>query len=164
VPMKRPHIPIKVRLAILERQAFVERAYPSEEERDLAREWYELRYHKFTKSEKIEYLLELLFHGMPVELDHDPALSLRRKNHRTGGYRPDANDPRYLRYIPKHKHRQKTIGRKPDAERTVTTKGSDIWLAKKFRKLEKPQRPKQKIPSRPFSKRSSSAKRVGKGS
>ena len=161
--MKRPHVPIKVRLAILERQAFVERAYPSEEERDLAREWYELRYHKFTKSEKIEYLLELLFRGMPVELDHDPALILRYKNHKTGGYRPDANDPRYLVYRLKPEHRKKTIGRKPDAERTVTTKGSDVWLAKKFRKLEKPQKPKQKIPSRPFPKRSSSAKRVGKG-
>src|SRR6516162_11530184 len=158
--MKRPHVPIKVRLAILERQAFVERAFPNEEERDLAREWYELRYHKFTKSEKIEYLLELLFHGMPVELDHDPALILRYRNHKTGGYRPDANDPRYLRYIPKHKNRQKTTGRKPDAERTVTSKGSDVWLAKKFRKLEKPQKPKQKIPSRLFPKRSSSAKRA----
>ena len=117
MPMKRPHIPIKVRLAILERQAFVERAYPSQEERDLAREWYELRYHKFTKSEKIEYLLELLFRGMPVELDHDPALILRYKNHKTGGYRPDANDPRYLVYRLKPEHRKKTIGRKPDAER-----------------------------------------------
>jgi len=151
--VKRPHIPIKIRLAVLERQAFEDRTYPSEEERDLAREWYELRYHKFNKSEKIEYLLELLFHGMPVELDHDPALVFRRRNLKTGGYRPDANDPKYLRYVPKQHHRQKTFGRKPDAERTVTTKGSDIWLAKKFRRLEKPQKPKQKIPSRPFPKR-----------
>jgi hypothetical protein len=85
-------------------------------------------------------------------------LILRYKNHKTGGYRPDANDPRYLVYRLKPEHRKKTTGRKPDAERTVTTKGSDVWLAKKFRKLEKPQKPKQKIPSRPFPKRSSSAK------
>jgi hypothetical protein len=156
--VKRPHIPIKVRLAVLERQAFEDRAYPSEEERDLAREWYNLRYHRFTRSEKIEYLLELLFHGLSVELDHDPALVFRKRNLKTGGYRPDANDPKYLRYVPKQQHRHKTFGRKPDAERTVTTKGSDVWLAKKFRRLEKPQRPKKKIPSRPFQKRSSSVK------
>ena len=46
------------------------------------------------------------------------------------------------------------VGRKADAEKTVTTKGSDIWLKSKFNRLEgrTKQRPKAKIPSRPFGK------------
>lgn len=112
--MKRPYIPLKVRLAVLLRQAF---------------------------------------HGQDVELDHDPALELRRFNPRTGKYSPDANDPRFLIYRVRDEHLQKTTGRKPGAERTVTSKGSDVWLAKKFRKLESPKKVKRKMQSRPFPKR-----------
>jgi hypothetical protein len=86
-----------------------------------------------------------------LQLDHDPALILRKLNRRTGKYTPDANDPDYLVYRPKDEHQQKTTGRKPGAERTVTTKGSDIWLKTKFKKLENPTKKRaRKIPSRPF--------------
>ena len=162
--MKRPHIPIKIKLAVLERQVFIDKAYRNDAEREFIYDWYQACCATHPTSYRVKWLLHRLFHGMPAELDHDPALVFRRKNHKTGGYRPDANDPKYLVYRLKPDHRRKTFGRKPDAKRTVTTKGSDVWLAKKFRKLEKPKRPKQKIPSRPFQKRSLSAKRAGKGS
>src|SRR6266481_2892265 len=92
-----------------------------------------------------------------LQLDHEPALGLRKLNLETGEYRPRANDHRYLIYRPKDQHLEKTTGRKPGAERTVTSKGSDIWLMQKFRKLgrkprgrEWPKGPRSKIPSRPF--------------
>jgi hypothetical protein len=72
-----------------------------------------------------------------LHLDHDPALVLRKFNHRTGKYSPDANHPDYLIYREKADHQQKTTGRKPGAERTITTKGSDIGLKTKFARLER---------------------------
>src|SRR5882762_2477026 len=102
----------------------------------------------------------LTINSEPLQLDHDPALGLREKTVHTDGhvtYRPRETDHRYLIYRPKGKHLEKTVGRKPGAERTVTTKGSDIWLMQKFRKLgRKPSGRKwpkgAKIPSRPFPK------------
>jgi hypothetical protein len=87
-----------------------------------------------------------------LHLDHDPALVLREFNPRTGKYTPDANDPAYLVYREKSDHQQKTTGRKPGAERTVTTKGSDIGLKTKFARLARPKKRKAKIASRPFPK------------
>lgn len=92
-------------------------------------------------------------------LDHDPALILRPYNPRikdvASRYTPHAHDPDALVYREKADHQQKTTGRKPGAERTATTKGSDIWLKSKFNRLEgrTKQRPKQKIRSRGFQKR-----------
>jgi hypothetical protein len=149
--MKRPYVPLKVRLAVLERQAFVDRMFENEEERQLAREWYELCCDEYTTRGKINWLLNILFFGMKAELDHDPALSLRKR--RNGRLVPAANNPRYLIYREKDHHLQKTVGRKPGAERTVTTKGSDAWLSKKFRKLASPKESKSKIPARPFAGR-----------
>jgi hypothetical protein len=56
-------------------------------------------------------------------------------------YDPDASDPDYLVYRRLNEHLEKTVGRKQDAEKAVTIKGSGTWLAKKFRKLEAPIRP-----------------------
>jgi hypothetical protein len=98
-------------------------------------------------------LLTMLFKDEPFELDHDPALENRQFNPETGKYTPDANNPAFLVYRLKPAHLEKTTGRKPGASKTVTSKGSDNWIAKKFRKLEGPQRPKAKIPSRPFPRR-----------
>jgi hypothetical protein len=159
-----------VRLAVLERQAFVDRHFDNEAHRRLCIEWYEFTAAKYTTRGKVKWLLELLFRGKEVQLDHDPALVLRRISKRTGRYIPAANNPDYLVYRLKSDHLHKSTGRRPGAERTVTAKGSDAWLAKKFRKLEKPKGSKSKIPSRPFprSKRpfrkrpSSSATRAGK--
>ena len=101
-------------------------------------------------------LLGILFSGKSVQLDHDPALELRKKRIVKGRviYSPAANDPDYLVYRLKEDHDQKTFGRKPGASKTVTTKGSDRWLMAKFDRLEgrtKPRR-KQKIRSAAFSK------------
>jgi len=92
-------------------------------------------------------------------LDHDPALILRAYNPRikdvASRYTPHAHDPDALIYREPANHQQKTTGRKPGAARTVTTKGSDVWLKSKFNRLEgrTKQRPKQKIQSRGFQKR-----------
>lgn len=84
------------------------------------------------------------------QLDHDPALILRKFNPRTGLYTPRANDPNFLVYREKDDHLHKTTGRKPGAAKTVTTKGSDIWLKTKFDRLEgrTKKRAKAKIPQR----------------
>ena len=106
--------------------------------------------------------LSILLGHLPAgaQLDHDPALILRPFNERTGKYTPDANDPAYLIYRDPADHLQKTTGRKPGAERTITTKGSDIGLKTKFARLERKSKRKPrttitpkgygKIPSRQF--------------
>lgn len=92
------------------------------------------------------------------QLDHDPALILRQQFKNGRGeiirYVPDANNPNHLIYRESDKHLEKTIGRKAGAERTVTTKGSDIGIKAKFDRLEgrTKKRPKQKIRSRGFPK------------
>jgi hypothetical protein len=111
---------------------------------------------------RLMWLLNKIFEDgenvVPHALDHDPALVLRPYNPRikdvAARYTPHAHDPAHLVYLAKPDHQQKTTGRKPGAERTVTTKGSDIGIAAKFRRLErgKPKR-KSKIASRPFQKR-----------
>lgn len=146
--MKRPYIPLDVRLKVLERQA-------QELGTKIAIGWwihYCHSYKQWSDAKRLHWLLEAIFGGADVQLDHDPALSLRKRT-RSGGYRPDANDPKFLVYRTKPNHLHKTVGRAPGAERTVTSKGSDVWLAKKFKKLTAPQkRSKSKIASRPFQK------------
>lgn len=168
--MKRPYIPLKTRLAVLLRQAFEDRKFANADEREAAREFYRICCHCRPTRYRIKWLIQLLFYGGKVELDHDPALELRRFNQRTGKYSPDANNPYYLVYRLKPNHLQKTVGRKPGAERTVTTKGSDVWLAKKYRKLGRPKKSKP-MASRSFPKgkrvlrsKSSFATRAGKRS
>ena len=113
---------------------------------------------------RLQWLLSRIFEDgegvAPHALDHDPALILRSYNPRikdvASRYEPHANDPAALVYRSKPNHQQKTTGRKPGAERTVTTKGSDIGLKTKFARLENgnPKR-KAKIPQRrnPWPKR-----------
>lgn len=95
----------------------------------------------------------------PLEWEHNPALGLRMKRTVDGVtiYSPAENDHRYIEYKPKSAHLQKTTGRKPGAEKTATSKGSDVWLMKKFRRIATPKKstkpwPKgRKIRSRGFS-------------
>lgn len=140
----RPYIPLSVRVRVAERQLWRDRGYNAE---------YDCLRETGSMSERLEWLLAALFNGQSCALDHDPALILRPFV--DGFYSPEANDPRYLIYREKADHQQKTTGRKPGAERTATTKGSDIWLKSKFNRLEgrTKQRPKQKIRSRGFQKR-----------
>jgi hypothetical protein len=93
--------------------------------------------------------------GDKIEHDHRPALIARPVNDAGDDYDPPQNDPRFIDALHARPcHIKRTIGRQPGAEKTVTTKGSDIWLKTKFDRLEgrTKQRPKAKIPSRPFSK------------
>ncbi len=142
----RPYIPLKVRVEVAEREV------------DHSQLWWPLycsavRAGRMTLRKRLSILLGHLPEG--AQLDHDPALILRRFDERTGKYTPDANDPAYLIYRDVKDHLRKTVGRKSDAEKTVTTKGSDVWLAAKFRRIDSPKKPKQKIPTRktPWPKR-----------
>ncbi len=93
-----------------------------------------------------------VFLGDEIEFDHRPPLVMRPIRDDGSDYVPLQLDPRYIDALHPRCHLQRTVGRKPDAEKTVTTKGSDAWAAKKFRRLENPKRRRAKIPSRPFPK------------
>lgn len=152
--LRRPYIPLSVRVEVAERQLreMMNETHPRG--RDASTYWmfYANSMPYMALRKRLDYLLKYLFGDQPYQLDHDPALSLRRV--RFGNYVPDANSPDHLVYRAKDGHLQKTTGRRPGAERTVTSKGSDVWLKKKFDRLEgrTKRRPKQKIPSRGFQK------------
>lgn len=140
----RPYIPVLTRCVVANRQL-----------REIGMNFR--REKGVTLSAHLEAMLEVLkgqLRASSLQLDHDPALILRPFNEETGEYTPKANDHRHLLYRDTIEHLQKTIGRKIGAEKTVTTKGSDIWLKKKFDRLEgrTKTKPKQKIPGRGFSK------------
>jgi len=173
----RPYIPIAVRVEVAERQvkALCDASI-------IPSIWWPL-YESASETMTIgNRLLTLLLRmsdvvgGAKFELDHFPALILRdfkvdRRKPPAAWYSPNANDPEFLLYRPSDAHQHKTTGRKPGAERTITTKGSDVGLKTKFARLEKKDerkrtknkentladwdriinRPKAKIPSRPFS-------------
>lgn len=151
----RPHIPLSVRVQVAERQVEASGSilwplYRSSVGKDtkLASPW--------SMTRRLRVLLSDLFPDGDYQLDHDPALILRRYSERTGKYTPAANNSDFLIYRRKDDHLQKTTGRKPGAERTVTTKGSDMGLKSKFARLDrKGKKPKAKIPARknPWPKR-----------
>lgn len=143
----RPHIPLSIRVAVAERMV--------SEKSDAFWQLYQSRLLvplPYPLKDRLDALLSHLFKDEKGHLDHDPALVLRPFNESTGEYDPPANSVAHLVYRTTLEHLEKTVGRKRDSLRTVTTKGSDIWLAKKFRKLKGKPRRKQKIPSRPFPK------------
>jgi hypothetical protein len=164
----RPYIPLSVRVQVAERQV---RALGDPVDAPLALSWfehYQLVSHELSMNERLRRLVDFLsnYLGDVLQLDHDPALILRqykvdRRKPEAAWFTPNANDPEHLVYRPLGDHGQKTTGRKQGAAKTVTTKGSDIWLKTKFRRLEQPRtKPKAKIPQRarpwpkrPFAKR-----------
>lgn len=154
--LRRPYIPLSVRVEVAERQLREQMEEPHPRGREAGTYWmfYANSMPYLALSKRLDYLLKYLFGDQPYQLDHDPALSLRRYSAGHDRYYPDANDPNYLLYRAKDRHLQKTTGRQPGAERTVTSKGSDVWLKKKFDRIEgkTKRRPKQKIPSRGFQK------------
>jgi len=160
----RPYIPLEVRVQVAERQLLNE--VGSGKTISVAR-WiaYQATKSSYSSKRNLGVLLSLLAAalGDVLQLDHDPALILRqykvdRRKPPAAWYTPNANDPDYLVYRPIRDHLEKTIGRKSDAEKTVTTKGSAQWLKAKFTRLEgrTKRRPKAKIPARkkPWPKRS----------
>ena len=163
--LRRPYIPLSVRVEVAERQLREQMEEPHPRGRDASTYWmvYANSAPYMPLGDRLRHLLNHLFPDGKFQLDHDPALSLRRYSAGHGRYYPDANDPNHLVYRAPGPHLQKTTGRKPGAERTVTSKGSDRWLKKKFDRLEgkTKRRPKQKIQSRGFQngKRRINAKR-----
>jgi hypothetical protein len=153
--VRPPMPPLAVRVAVAERQFCKEWPNNSFAYEDYIRIYSSL-------GERLKWLLSRIFEDgenvVPHALDHDPALVLRSYNPRikdvAARYTPHAHDPAHLVYLSKPDHQQKTTGRKPGAERTITTKGSDVGIAAKFRRLErgKPKR-KTKWPSMKFKKR-----------
>jgi hypothetical protein len=151
----RPYIPLDVRVQVAERQA-TSMLYS----KISLGTWYAYTVivdDGASHSYRLKYLVEMLSEalGDVLQLDHDPALILRqykvdRRKPPATWYTPNANDPAHLIYRPLRDHGEKTFGRKADAEKTVTTKGSDIWLKSKFSRLEgrTKKRPRAKIPQR----------------
>jgi hypothetical protein len=92
-----------------------------------------------------------------AEFDHRPALIMRPVDASGTDYEPPQLDPFHINALHAPCHQKRTTGRAIGAERTVTTKGSDIWLKTKFARLERkasghlPKR-KKPFPSRPFPK------------
>ncbi len=72
-----------------------------------------------------------------IQWNHKPALALRVVDPETGQLDPHPNDPRYLEPLRTADHLQVTTGRRPGAERTATTAGSDIGNAAKVKRLER---------------------------
>lgn len=112
-----------------------------------------------------------------LRFDHRPPLQDRPYDLVKQDFEPSQNDPDYIEAIPTKEHDQRTFGRKADAEKTVTTRGSDVGERKHIRDVRNTQtqhdlkmavkrgdpaaiakllhverrpRPKSKIPSRPF--------------
>lgn len=158
--MKRPYIPLSVRVQVAERQVEQQGSvfwlvYVSAQQ-----------INPWPLGRRLRVLLNQLFGDKPAQLDHDPALVLRVKRTKMNGevrYDPPANDPDHLVYRSSTDHLQKTTGRKPGATHTITTKGSDIGLKTKFARLGRKRSASKKkgfggarkLPSRPFPKRKS---------
>lgn len=85
----------------------------------------------FTTDDKIEY-------------DHRPSIIMRAVNVDGTDYHPPQNDPAFIEALHAHCHLKRTVGRIPGAEQTITIKGSDAWLAAKFRKLEGKNKPRKR--------------------
>lgn len=109
----RPYIPLSVRLSVAERMAGFK------------------PYHEADSASRLAGILLMLFAGAKAHLDHDPPLRVRAFNPRTGKYKPDANDPRYLVWRTAEDHRVKTLVR---GERGQY---SDLILINRERKREK---------------------------
>jgi hypothetical protein len=83
-----------------------------------------------------------------TEFDHRPPLILREII--ADAYFPPQNHPDFIDAVHKPCHLKRTVGRTSGASKTVTTKGSDAYLAAKFRKLErnKPAKKSSKLANR----------------
>lgn len=139
VSSRRKDIPLKVKLQVLVRQARCS-----------------------VCGEKLEALDS-------TEFDHRPPLVMRPYDEERGEFDPPQNDPDHIYAVHVDCHLHLTTGRKPGAQKTVTTRGSDVGEAARSRRIasanaefwrrvmakgdedEKPKRsrwPKRKFPKR----------------
>lgn len=159
---KRPHMPIAVKIAVVERQLLARGAKPDAIRLIAAA--------SDNKSHRLSMLIRVL--GLDedrVEFDHVPALGLRRVNSRRTDWIPPANDPDYIEAKDAEPHLEKTAGRGGASMRF----GGDTRAIAKVRRIEreperwtgltKPKRRRKdkpvtrrarKIPNRPFPKTS----------
>jgi hypothetical protein len=70
-----------------------------------------------------------------IEFDHDPSLDKRDFDTVADDFIPPQHDPAKIVARRKGKHLEKTTGRKEGAEKTVTTRGSDIGERARARKI-----------------------------
>ena len=132
--LKRPYIPLSVRIKVAERQlAYHGVILAVNKEPSLAKQLTELL-----------GVLQSILRADKLHLDHDPALALRKFNKRTGKYKPDANDPEFLKYRAVDGHRTKTFIRGEHGQR------SDIAQIKRERRRKRPAKKKRKIKSQGF--------------
>lgn len=152
--LPRPHIPLRVRIEVAERQLRETAGHFPKATGGLIAALTLLR-----TGERLTALLDILkdrLGATALELHHDPALGARVKilgpAGEIAGYRPDANDPRFLVYLEEHAHLIRTNVRGEHGQHP------DRVLIKKQRRRERP-RPKRfakawpkgrPIPKRPF--------------
>ncbi len=139
--LRRPHIPLRMRELVVDRQMREARFTPS---------WASQQGNN--TATRLRFKLEEFFGCVPVELHHRPALVNRYAGRDIFGdimfYHPDANDPDYLVYLPADDHDIET------RVRGLHGQHSDLGLARKRKRIErKAKRPKRKWPSRQFAKR-----------
>lgn len=90
---------------------------------------------------KVQVILNLVeaHLGLPsldareLQFDHRPPLSAREYDTHAGDFIPPQNDPDYIFALRKAQHLQETTGRKEGADKTVTTRGSDVGEAARTR-------------------------------
>ena len=170
----RPYIPLSVRVAVAERQLMALRGT------QVTHGWWDYYLYRcrsgghWSAAQRLKHLLPKLSEilGDVLQLDHDPALILRkfhvdRRKPEAAWFTPNANDPDHLVYRVIGDHGHKTTGRRPGALKTVSIKGSDLGLRVKFDRLEgrTKKKPKRKIPQRknPWSKRTFGKRSDGSG-
>jgi hypothetical protein len=71
-----------------------------------------------------------------IHFDHRPPLETRPYDTEREDFMPAQNDPAHLEAITDEVHFARTFGRKPGAEVTVTTRGSDVGEAARIRTIK----------------------------
>ncbi|NEV75537.1 hypothetical protein DYI24_00380 [Rhodopseudomonas sp. BR0C11] len=69
------------------------------------------------------------------DFDHRPPLCDRDYDTEAGDFIPPQHDPAHIFATPKPEHRELTTGRKEGAEKTVTTRGSDVGERARIRDI-----------------------------
>lgn len=75
-----------------------------------------------------------------INFDHRPALEARPYDTGARDFIPPQFDPVHIFAIRKAKHDERTFGRKEGAEKTVTTRGSDVGERARARKIRDTER------------------------
>jgi hypothetical protein len=137
--LPRPHIPLKIRVHVAERQFDAAKSFAHENGERAAsvfRSFVDREHWKGRSSlrEQLDMFLRLLFGNQKAELHHRPALVNREKIKRGGiivGYRPPANSPAHLFWLPEADHDVETRVRGQHGQH------SDLGLARKNKRIAK---------------------------